>query len=142
MASALDRLLAANEAARKPIRLPHRADPSIVVTYRLVDPDDTTLMDEVPMSEDRTVRRAATLLGEVCIAIEERDGDGGFRSLHPDGDTVTFASPWLATQLGLTGDDWTPADVVAAFYPLATDLITTNGKVMRASGMMYTPDPI
>lgn len=144
MASALDRIIAANEKAREPIKLPHRGDPTIVVEYQPLDPDTIVDMDDVPMSDDRRIRRAATLLAGACIGIHERDGDGKLQSIHPDGETVTFASPWLAAGLRVevpAGEDVPAEEVARKFYPGENDVILTAYRVQKASGMQI-PNPI
>jgi hypothetical protein len=141
MTSALDRILAANDKAREPIKMPHRGDPTIVVTYRPLDPDDAVELADVPMTDDRRIRQAATLLAGACIAIQEIGEDGQLVSIHPDGETVTFESAWLATGLGVVEEDWTAEEVVRRFYPGENDVVLTAHLVQRRSGMQI-PTPL
>lgn len=132
MASALSRLIAANEAARQPIDIPHRADPSIVVRFSPIDVDGLSAAATVPQSDDRGLRQACAMLVASCREIVEDDGT----SVHPDGDTVTFSSAWLASGLGVGGPDgFDPADVVSAFYPLGGDVMTVFLELQRESGL-------
>lgn len=139
MTSALERLIANNEKAREPVGLTHPRDPQVLVRYKQVDLDALDAFEDVPLSDDRRQRKAATLLAESCIEILDTSGDK-LTSIHPDGDTVTFESEWLAAALGVNDEEWAPADVASAFYPVEMDLILTAAGLRRAS-KLTVPNP-
>lgn len=73
-----------------------------------------------------SVLLAATVLAETCTAILV----DGAPMLDPDGNTVTFASPWLHQRLG---GKQSHADVVRAIYGNDAHVIDAAGVVSEAA---------